>query len=480
MVNFRIKSKPAHTKRSALVAALLALTSLSACTVGPSYQRPDIAVPKSFALTEQVKTSPVSWQSFTAFKSPVLDAILARALVANTDIAGAKARLAEAKAYRGLTPYSLFPTVTQESSAERSKASQRDPQIPPDQGTQKRFDVGFDALWEIDLFGSLRNQSAAVWLRSNAAEAELQAVQRSVLAETAQAFFSSIGERERLRVLERNVGNLREALRIVEALADAGRGNELDVSRAKAQLHGTLAQRAQQAAHVDRQQLRLSTLLAEPLEQTRARLDAQNELPRLSQIEAVGTPKEWLQRRPDVAAAEFNLRAATHDVGTQVAEYFPKLTLLGGFGSVSSRASDLGDSASERWRFGPSISWQFLNAGRVRQFVRAEQAQADQVAANYRATVLAALEETEGALSNFRATNTAMAELTSATQAAEKARALAELRFEAGASDYLAVLDAQRARLQLDDQLAQAHIAHASAMVMLYKALGGDFVRAID
>lgn len=166
--------------------------------------------------------------------------------------------------------------------------------------------------------------------------------------------------------------------------------------------------------------------------------------------------------------------------GTQVAEYFPKLNLLGSFGSVARSGGDLFGSGTDRWRFGPSISWQFLNFGRVGQYVQAEQAKAEGAAAAYQETILRALEETEGALANFRAANESTAALSEATAQAETARALAELRFEAGASDYLVVLDAQRQRLRLDDQLIQAKTARATALAMLYKALAGDFVEAAN
>ncbi len=455
--------------------------ALAACTVGPKYAQPPIDVPKAFDQSSaRSAANPVSTQTFQAFGSAVLNGFIARALAENTSILQAAARLNEARAYRGLTKYSLFPTVTATAGKERSKVSDADPQAQPGLAISERNDVGFDVAWEIDLFGSLHNQSAAVILRMQAADAALADMRRLIVAEVAQTFFAALGARERLAVTERNLANLRESERITNVLFEAGRGTELDLARAKSLRFSIVSSLALQRAELVRQELRLATLTSTPVAEVRAQLLRQAEIPDLPKLEAVGTVQQWLKRRPDVVAAELTLQAQTRDVGAQVAEYFPKLNLLGSFGSVAGSAGDLFGSGTDRWRFGPSISWQFLNFGRVGQYVKAEQAQVDGAAAAYQETVLRALEETEGALANFRAANESTAALGDATAQAERARELAELRFEAGASDYLVVLDAQRQRLSLDDQLIQAKTARATALAMLYKALAGDFVESAN
>lgn len=453
--------------------------ALAACTVGPKYVRPELAVPKAFdQAAAGPLNNPVSTQTFQAFGSAALDSFIARALAENTSILQAAARLNEARAYRGLTKYSLFPTVTAAAGQERSKVSDADPQAQPGIAISDRYDAGFDVAWEIDLFGSLRNQSAAVILRMQAADAALADMRRLIVAEVAQTFFAALGARERIAVTERNLANLQEGERITNVLFEAGRGTELDLARAKSLRLTVAANLALQRAELVRQELRLASLTSTPVADVRAQLLLQAEIPELPELQAVGDVKQWLKRRPDIAAAELNLRAQTRDVGAQVAEYFPKLNLLGSFGSVASAGGELFSSGTNRWRFGPSISWQFLNFGRVGQYVKAEQAQVDGAAAAYQETILRALEETEGALANFRAANESTVALGEATAQAERARELAELRFEAGASDYLVVLDAQRQRLSLDDQLIQAKTARATALAMLYKALAGDFVES--
>ena len=463
--------------RASLTALCIAI---AACTVGPRPRTPEVVLGANFDQISAAQPSAANADpgqlTFRAFASASLDQLLESALQHNTSIASAKARLDEARAYRGLSKFSLFPTVTASGEKDRSKFSTQDPQTPEGLGISDRYEANADVAWEIDLFGSLRNQSAAIWLRADAANAALQDMRRLIVAEVAQGFFAAIGARERVAITQRNLANLRESEGIVQALLDAGRGTDFDLARAKALSLSTVANLASQQAELRRQELRLSTLTTLPVGQIRQLLEQQADLPELLALTAVGTPEQWLRRRPDVQAAELELAAQTRDVGTQIAEYFPKLTLNGGFGSVAQEGGDLFSAGAERWRFGPSLSWRFLDFGRVRQYVKAEQAQVAGAEAAYRETVLRALEETELALSDFRAANESTAALAEAAAQAERARALAELRFEAGASDFLVVLDAQRQRLSLDDQLVQAKTARANAMAQLYKAFAGDFV----
>jgi outer membrane protein, multidrug efflux system len=459
---------------------------LSACTVmpNPTAVRNDAVsarVPEEFdqaAALNLVAREQPGFLSFAAFGSKTLDQLIEQALRANTTLAAAQARLDEARAYRGLTKYSLFPTVTGTGEQTRSRASNQDPQIPADLGITESIDIGADVLWEIDLFGSLRNQSKAVWLRSEAALAALGDARRVIVAEVASSFFQALGARERVAITERNLANLKESERIAKALVDAGRGTDLDLARAKSLRFSVEASLANAKGELTRQELRLATLCNLPVAELRERMHKQVEIPELPALKQVGTPEEWLKRRPDVRTAQLNYDATIRDAGAQKAEFFPKLNLLGSFGSVARKSSDVFDDGTSRWRFGPSIAWEFLNLGRVNQYYQAELAQARQAQVSYEETVLRALEEVEGAMANFAATQAATVALSEAAIEAEKARSLAELRFEAGRSDYLVVLDAQRQRLSLDDQLVQAKTARASALATLYKALGGDFVAA--
>lgn len=463
--------------RRVAVTAALALT-LAACNVGPEYVRPDAELPPRFDQAVESVNPPAAVMSevWSAFKEPELDALIDQALKANTQIAQALARLDETRALAGLSFFSLMPTVTADSGVQRNKPSNKDPFIPPDVGTTDTYRLGFDATWEIDLFGSLRRQSEAIYREVDARAAALDAVRLSVVAETAQAYFELRGTQAQLAVQERNLANLQENLDILRKQLEAGRGTELDVTRANALGLSVAAQVPQTRAAVSAQEQRLAVLTAQPVARLRAQLAPHKDLPALPAMVAVGTPTEWLARRPDIREADRLLAAEVSRIGVETAEFYPKLTLTGAFGVTAQSFGKLGSEA-QRWNYGPGLSWSFLDFGRVRQRVRAQRAVADGAVARYQETWLKALEETENALAGFRAWNESCAALDLAVSESRKSAGLARLRYDAGASDYLAVLDAERSLLDLEDQYAQAQTHRATALAAVYKALAGDFAR---
>ncbi|MEZ5441671.1 MAG: TolC family protein, partial [Lysobacterales bacterium] len=310
-------------------------TALSACTVGPDFVRPEPVLPDRFdqASAEQAAVLPQPGSLWAALGDPDLQALLQLARERNRDLAMAAARLDETRAISGLTVYSWFPTVTADGGAERNKPSARDPNLPPDVAqTNDSYRVGFDAIWEIDLFGSLRRQSEAVFRDADAAEAALDDVLRSVEAEVAQAYLSWRGTQQRLQGRRRNVANLQENIGLLEAMLDAGRGTELEVRRQRALGLSVAAQVPQLEAEVVRQEQRLAVLTAQPVAELRAMLAPERPLPAVPELVAVGDPQAWLRRRPDVRQSEMALAAATARVGVEMAELYPKLNLLGSFG----------------------------------------------------------------------------------------------------------------------------------------------------
>ena len=457
------------------VLAAVIVTLLAGCTVGPRHRPPEVPLPANFdqASAEAAQHSAGS-KLWAGFGSLELDALLARALEANTTIAQAAARFAETRALSGLSPYSWFPTVTAVGDQKMSQFSGQDPFSQPGAGRFETWRAGFDATWEIDLFGSLRSQNKAIRGRVEADAASLADARLSIVAETAQAWFSLIGARERLALQRRQLANLEEGVAILRARVDAGNSTALDLARSEAQARSLAAFVPQAEADVVRQEQRLAVLTAWPVAILRSQLASTTTIPELPELVATGTPEQWLKRRPDIRSAERQLAAATADVGVEVAEYFPKLELLGGFGWTAQSRDAIGDRAAERWQYGPSLTWNFLNIGRVRQNVKAAEARADGAVARYQETVLRALEETENALAGFRATNQAEDELRAAAAAAGEAARLSRMRYDVGASDYLTLLDAERTMLDLEDQHVQAASRRATALAALYKALAGD------
>jgi multidrug efflux system outer membrane protein len=460
--------------------ALLAAGLLAGCSLGPHYVKPTPPLPPTFAeadakagIYDSTRAPPSAlWHSFG---DPLLDRLLSIALDRNQTLAQALAQLNEARALRGLEVYSLLPTVTAAGSAQREKPSRLDPFSIPGVGTVNDFQAGFDASWEIDLFGGLLSADRAARAEEAAAAASLRGAQQAVLAEVAQAYFGLRGEQERLRLQVRSIANLEENQQLLEDRFDAGRGTQLDVARSRTLLLSASARLPQIESAIVRDEERLAVLTAEPIDQLRGMLGSPTPIPPLPTLVAVGTPQEWLQRRPDVIAAERNLASATALIGVDAADYLPHLTLLGNFGWTSQLAKSLGTAAAERWQFGPSISWSFLDIGRVRQRVRASTARAAGSLATYEDTVLRALEETDNALAGYRNANRSAVMLEQAAVSARAATDLARRRFDAGAEDTLAVLDAERTELDVEDQFATSEEQRATALAALYKALVGDF-----
>lgn len=460
--------------RESLLIALSGLL-LASCVIGPRHRVPEVPLPAQFDQAPAEATAqPAGSKLWAGFGSRELDVLIARALEANTTIAQAAARLAENRALSGLAIYSWFPTVTAEGGYEKTRFSVQEPFVPPTGVRTKTWRAGFDASWEISLFGGERNENRAIKARTEASAASLADAQLSIVAETAQAWFALIGARERLELRRQQLVNLQVNVDILKERVDAGDASALDLAQAEAQMRSVAASVPNAEADLVRQEQRLAVLTAWPVATLRDTLSTGTTMPELPLLVATGTPEQWLRRRPDIRAAEQELAAATADVGVEISDYFPKINLLGSFGWTARSRELLGDPTAERWRYGPSITWSFLDFGRVTQYVKASQARREGAIARYQETVLKALEETENALAGFRASNRAEDELRAGAAAASEAARLARMRYDVGANDYLSVLDAERTQIDLEDQHVQAATGRATALAALYKALAGD------
>lgn len=462
-------------------ATLLLSVLMAGCTVGPEFREPKPEMPGAFVNAGETAEESVSvaglWKSLG---NDDLNTLIDRALAENLSIARALATLEETRALSGLSFYSLLPTVGVSAEDARQSESTQDPFAFGDGGTIERFRAGFDASWEIDLFGSLRRQNDRIEFLVEADAATFHAVRVAVVAEVAQTYFQWLGESLRRDLLATNLDNQADRVDILEASLEAGRGTALDVSRARAEERRLAAGLPLAEAAVERAEQRLAVLTRTPAAELRARLAAPANMPAFPAMIATGEPRDWFLRRPDVLAAERRMAAATATVGVELAEFYPKLQLTGDFGWTGASSSAVADSDAERWRAAPVLSWRILDFGRVRQRVRAAEAALAESYAAYEESWLLALEETENALSNYRAGTEREAALEEAVSASAEASRLARLRYDAGADSYLGVLDAERTRIDLEDELAGARIDRASFLAALYKALGGDFARASD
>jgi len=459
------------------LAVLFGTLWLTACAVGPNYREPATPVADKFEATTQATTFSQEeslarfWEQFG---DDTLNTLVSDALKSNHDLRIALARFYEARAARGESRFDLAPTITASGGYTEQRFS-NEQAVAVGGRDSKFYDAGFDAIWELDFFGRIRRNIEARNADLRAAEADLHDAQVIVIAEVARTYFELRGQQTQLSVARRNVENQTGSRDLTRARLDAGRGTELDTSRAQAQLSLTLGTIAPLEAAVSRSIHRLSVLTGrEPTALTSA-LTTARELPPLPNVIAVGNPADLLRRRPDIRASERTLAADTARIGIAVADLFPHVTFTGSVGYAAVNSGNLGDSGTGTRLIAPGISWAAFDIGRVRAQIAGARAHADGSLARYEQTVLQALEETEDALVTHARSRDRLEHIANSAQASSTAARLARARYDGGISDFLTVLDTERTQLEAEDALAQSRTETATSLVAVYKALGGGW-----
>lgn len=457
-----------------LTPSLLAL-ALAACAVGPDYKTPDTEPARldnsnlQATALDRSRFESLWWKQFD---DPVLNQLVQASLQGNRDLRVAFARFKSARAIRDDAANDQLPVVTSRASSEIGKG-----QIPgqTDQRVNsERYDLGLDMAWELDLFGRIQHQIEASEAQAAAAQADLQQLQVSLIAELVDAYGQLRGAQLRESIAQANLKTQQQSRTITVTLRDAGVGNELDVVRADARLAGVQATIPQLQAEQARARHRIATLLGQRPEALSVDLSPKA-LPAIAKALPVGDPGELLRRRPDVRSAERQLAAATANVGVATADLFPRVSLSGFLGFTAARGSQIGASAANAWALGPSITWAAFDLGSVRARLRGAKADAEGALANYEQQVLLALEESANAFSDYDKTQQRLMSLMRQSEASRKAADLASVRYREGTVDYLVLLDAERERLSAEDAQAQGEVELYRGIVAIYKALGGGW-----
>jgi outer membrane protein, multidrug efflux system len=462
--------------------AILVLAAVTACATAPGYRAPEVPIPAAFRETRDTivptaDSSPAA--ASTATWPDVGDTTLARLMKelasANLDVRAAEARVRGARSARAEAAFDFAPTVTVSGSHTRQRLSTAAFPIGaagtfPDQDI---WDGGFDASWELDLFGRVRRNVQAQGAFVAVNQEDLRDIHVSLNAELARAYFELRGAQEQLSVAQRNADNQRRSLLVTSQRLEAGRGTAFDTERAQAQLSFTLASIPTLEARVRQAQYQVGVLVGRPPAAVATELDATLPLPVLPATVSVTSPDSVVRRRPDVAAAERQLAVERALVGAAKADYLPRLSLGGSLGYTASSFDAIGDPGTFRYAVGPVISWPALNLGRVKARVDQSQARESEARAQYDQTVLLALQDIESSLVRFRTARARVDRIQDAAAASGRAAELARLRFSGGIVGFLEVLDAERTQLEAETQLAQGHTEAAIAYAALYKALGG-------
>jgi len=453
--------------RASLLAALAALT---ACAVGPTYHRPQApdVQPHNVDASFTAAAPDAAW--WRQFGDPVLADLERRALTGDLDLRVATSRVNSARAAFKESQYNYAPHVQADASYSRSKEQQ--PGFTTSPIDIDSSSVGFDASWEIDLFGHLRHQSAAARAMMGAEQANLADVRIIVAAEVAREYFELRGTQRQIVVAQENLENEREALRLTQVRYDSGKVTELDPDSALSRLKSTESTLPVLQAAEKRHGYRLAVLLGvDP-----GTLDVQLAPVPVRTMTAplpIGDVTALLRTRPDVRVAERNLAAATERVGVATADLFPRVTFSGFVGFLSGDESQLGKAISRAWLVNPAVSWPALDFGTVHARLRGARAEADGALANYQKAVLLALEDFENACVGYSTQEARLASVLEQAQASRKAAQLAEIQYREGSINFLILLDAQRTLLQAEDELAQVEAAANTSAVAVFKALGG-------
>jgi multidrug efflux system outer membrane protein len=492
-------SSPMRTNpmRSRLVSILAFICApLAACAVGPNFKPPAPDAPAAWSSTtaggqaSQVVSAPADPGAWWAgFNDVELSSLVARAKAANLDAREAVLRIAEARAQRDVTGAAGLPSLNANASYQSTRLSESTPtgglfsqigKFPGLSGVSipnpyDQYQLGFDASWEIDLFGRVRRSVEAADADTAASVEDSRAVQVSMLGDVGRAYVDLRGAQLKRQITQQNIATDQELLSLAGQRRTAGLASEVDVASAAAQ---ALASQAQLPA-LDRQITsdinQLSKLLALPPGALRAELDNAQAIPPVPPVVPVGLPADLARRRPDIREAEARLHGATARVGVAVADLYPRLTLSAQGGYQAERPAQLLDWASRFLVAGPQLELPIFDAGRRRATVRLQNVREQEAAMDYRRTVLSALDDVDNALAAYAADQSRESLLEQTVKRNNDVLGLARQRYAAGVASYITVLDADRTVQQNQMLLADSQAAVSSDLVALYRALGGGW-----
>ena len=443
------------------------------CMVGPDFQRPQAQVPAAWAAPTAAPAEQELAQWWTVFNDPLLTTLIERAMRANLDLGKACTQIRQARAARGVAAGGLGPTVDATGSYRRSRSP-----VPPDGVVSDLYQAGFDAGWELDLFGGTRRSLEAADADLEAAIEARRDVMVTLTAEVASNYINLRALQQRLAIAQQNLATREHSVALTRQRQQGGLISGLDRVSAEAQVATATAQIPPLEAAARQTIYSLSLLLGSEPASLLAELTPTAPIPAASPSLAAGLPSDLLRRRPDIRQAEARIHASTARIGVAIADLFPRFTLTGAVGTQSSDFGKTFNWANRVWSFGPSVSWRLFDTGRSQAAIELRHAMQEEDLISYQQTVLAALGETENALIAAAKEEEHRQSLDQAVVANRQAVEMATALYSSGQTDFLAVLDAQRSLHAAEDALAQSNRAKATDLVALFKALGGGWGEA--
>ena len=463
---------------------------LAGCTVGPNYSRPAVGVPDSYAeansLAGLMDAELAGWWS--RFGDPLLDKLVNRAIAQNLDVQTAAARIREARAREVVAGAAALPEVDAQASVTRQRISDNAIPIPPGAGGGagngsfglpgsefSTFSTGFDASWEIDLFGRTRRSIEAARARAGAALWNRRDLQVSAAAEVANAYFRLRELQARIATAETELARQERFERLVSARARGGLVTGQDLEQQRSERSAAAAAIPALQAQADAQIHALGVLTGDTPEALVAQLSPPVALPAAASAVPPGLPSDLLRRRPDIRSAERELAGSTADIGVSVADLYPRFSLTAAPALVSTALGSLLEWGSRSFSVGASLDWPIFSGHRTRGNIAVANARQERALIAYRKAVLRALQDVEDALSRTDADRNQLANLEQALSTAARAEDIARTRYQGGLVTLSDVLLAQQQRLKLEDQVTETKGALARDTAALFKALGGGW-----
>lgn len=447
---------------------------LTGCfAVGPEYKKPQPDLPPAWHSLESQQTGKQALNEWwRLFNDPELTRLIDRTREANQDLQIAATRLKEARAARKIAGSRQLPSLGTSAGHTRTRSYENTSSGTVDIDMSQ---IGFDASWEIDVFGGVRRSVEASEARFESAEEALRDAQVQIIAETARNYLELRGAQQRLAIARENLAIQEETVHIIRERCELGFSTEMELEQASNQLNMTrsMVPGLEAATHLSIHQLTLLT--NQGLEKLDGELANCGTIPLSPPTLPALLPSELLRQRPDIRRSERELAAATADIGVATADLFPRFSLSALAGLESSGLSDLVSSASRFWTAGPKISWPLFDGGRLRATKEITEAAQERAKITYERTVLAALVDTENSLTLAIKEQETNRHLQAAAVSGRKASQLARNQFQLGTTNFLSVLQSEYARQQTEDQLVQSQQRLATTMVALYKALGGGW-----
>ncbi|HEY2624648.1 MAG TPA: efflux transporter outer membrane subunit [Dyella sp.] len=477
------ESSPSFLRAPAVLAIAIAAT---ACTVGPEYHRPSEPMPAHWSEpnTQGGTHVSVSAQWWSAFGDRELDALIERALQANPSLQLADSRIREARALATASSAHLWPSVDARGSAQRGGQSKNAPGVSPfgqggelgnGTGVENLFQVGFDASWELDLFGGTRRSVEAAKADAEGVAFDRDAVQLSLVAEVARTYMTLRDAQVQHALAQRDSDLQRDALTLAQARYAGGMATDEDVAQAEAQLRDADAALPPRDAQAEQAIHQLAVLLGTSPGDLASELTQARAFGPMPAAPDADMPSDLLRRRPDLQHAERQVAAATARVGAATAELYPQFSLNASMGLASFTADNFFNRQSTLWSIGPAFSWPVFRHGQIKAMIHVRDEQAQQALIAYRLSILTAMQEVEDALAACQEEHKRHDALVASHAAQMRALAHARALYQGGITDFRAVLDQQQRVLQSESAMEQSLTKQRTDLIALYKALGGGW-----